>query len=757
MSAYLKVLGCLCLLFFVCIGLQAQNKKKLLEFATHSMQEKDYYGASVYYEKALDKDPGNIDILKPTADAHRLFNDYEGALAYYRQLERLDEEDKYPETVFWIATMHKYNADYDKALEHFKAFLSAYQKDDYYTRKAEQEVKSCVYAKKLVQNPVSWDIHNAGSGINTVQPEFSPFLGTDSVLYYTGLQAQKIEENEIVKGKKQFQLKIYKAAYDAQSGIWKEQDMMPQKINNAAFNTGNGVWGPDQRKFFFSSCDENHNCKILYTEKENGSWRKPQALNAHVNKEDYTNTQPFPARIQGQYVLFFVSDRPGGEGKLDIWYSVEKNGEYGEPINLNINSIDNEISPWYDTVNHVLYFSSDWYKGLGGMDVFRATGNLLNLGKPENIGYPVNSSVNDIYYKKFGDSLKHGFLASNRKGSYSSKSPTCCNDIYYFRKKQPERPPSDTSQQDTSQAASLQPMHVQLYFHNDRPGPNSMDTTTAIDYMQAYEQYIGRKQEYLDAYTRGLEDREKKQAAQKIRDFFENKVRKGGKMLDSLSDMVLAELQQGRKVNLDVSGFCSPRTTSRYNVNLSRRRVASVRNYFKTYRDSVFYPYLREKADNGGRLKITEKPFGEYMADTTVNDALDNERESIYSVEASQERKVVITYKPRPPEDSVYAEVDLAYPVHHFGSVRKGATLRHTFTFTNTGDTALQVREVRSNAACEVLSYPDEAVEPGETAGITVKMNTTALQGRTVGHVTVLSNAYPGRSTLHLVAEVEDE
>src|SRR5690606_22233297 len=118
------------------------------------------------------------------------------------------------------------------------------------------------------------------------------------------------------------------------------------------------------------------------------------------------------------------------EGGMDIWYSTITNGnQFGKVKTIrSLNSIDNDLNPWFDESTNRLYFSSSWWDGFGGYDVFYSTYNG-QFSEPVNAGLPINSPANDTYFFKQQDTA---FVTSNRIGVLYSKNPTCCSDIFSF-------------------------------------------------------------------------------------------------------------------------------------------------------------------------------------------------------------------------------------------------------------------------------------------------------------------------------------
>ena len=132
-------------------------------------------------------------------------------------------------------------------------------------------------------------------------------------------------------------------------------------------------------------------------------------------------------------VLYFVSDREGGRGGYDLWYSifVSKKNEWRVPKNCGnkVNSAGDEISPYYDAVTRTLYFSSNGFAGIGEFDIFKANGELAKWTPAENMGYPINSPYDD-YYFALNPNGKKAFFATNRVGTMTGGQETCCDDIY---------------------------------------------------------------------------------------------------------------------------------------------------------------------------------------------------------------------------------------------------------------------------------------------------------------------------------------
>ena len=283
---------------------------------------------------------------------------------------------------------------------------------------------------------------------------------------------------------------------------------------------------------------------------EHGEWGQPVLLPAQINAENSSNMQPFIVSEDDFEVLYFVSDRQGGFGGLDIWYCIMNADYVGEAVNVGsiVNTAGNELTPFYHQKTSKLYFSSDYHGGYGGLDIFAAKGALGVWNKPENLGCPINSSAND-YYFSCNELANAGYFASNRVGSFHvGESVSCCYDIYGFT----VLSESPTYFTDTIKLATYdhlkdkvtQVLPITLYFHNDEPNPRSKQDTTNENYANLLEDYLKMKDLYKKEYSKGLKGSAKMEAEQEIENFFTSQVAYGLELIDTLNKLLLIDLQK---------------------------------------------------------------------------------------------------------------------------------------------------------------------------------------------------------------------
>jgi outer membrane protein OmpA-like peptidoglycan-associated protein len=358
----------------------------------------------------------------------------------------------------------------------------------------------------------------------------------------------------------------------------------------------------------------------------------------------YNNTQPAVGFLGEDEVLFFSSNRPGGEGKMDIWYSkINKDGSYGKATNAGkkVNSIEDEITPFYCTPCNELFFSSTWHKGLGGFDIFKSEYKEEKFEDPKNLGLPINSNHNDIYFS-INSQKTQAFISSNRLGSYFEEKESCCNDIYMFKIPKIEEPPVkiDSTQIFITQMKVLVPLT--LYFHNDEPDKKTLATSTKKNYKKTYEDYTAMREQYKKEYSKGAKEKDYERAINDIDALFDDSVDAGMQDLERFAQLLIKVLKNNEKVTITMKGYCSPLASTDYNVNLAKRRISSLKNYFMEYENGIFAKYVNNTNPNEGSITFIEEEIGELKARPNVSDDYYDTKNSVYSPAAALERKIQI-------------------------------------------------------------------------------------------------------------------
>ena len=403
---------------------------------------KMYYQAIEYYNQAYETDPQNDYAIYQIAESYRALRYYKEATFYYKKI--LDHSNKFVFSRFWYGKMLKSDEKYAAAKETFEIFIETYKGQDvWFLEQAKKEIKSCELIDLFRGNPWNVSINNAGPTVNKIYSDFGVVELDDNTIVFTGV-------SESLKHKKENITDSTEGRYNSLSVNrlfiakrskkgFEEREMLNIEPHPKSLSLGAPAISPDKKRLYYSVCNntsEQVQCKIFYSKNKNGHWTKPINLGYPVNQVGFSSKQPMVSHtLNGEDVLFYVSDKKGGLGDYDIWYTtldsnqnIVEDKNIGTPINTN----KDEFTPFYDARAGILYFSSKEHLGMGEFDIYMSKGEVeYEWSNPINIEYPLNSSADD-YYFYLSDNGKSGFLASNRAGGFAVNQGTCCDDIYQF-------------------------------------------------------------------------------------------------------------------------------------------------------------------------------------------------------------------------------------------------------------------------------------------------------------------------------------
>ncbi len=450
---------------FVCSFLLAQNQaitteqKRQLKIADKLMEQRSYYNAIEKYLQYDKAQPGNEEVVFKLANAFYITRDYKNAEKFLIRYTSNKEYKKHPEALFYLGEVLKSRMKYDEAQEAFLKFSKIKAKNPKLKdlpKWNKNELNACEWVKTFLNEDSTG--HKATrllGNMNRAYSDFSPFPIHHDTLIFASLPNDSIiqyghEDNHFNS------VKLFETV--RQDNSWSA----PIELNEYNTNyehTANGVLSPDGRYFYFTRCKPDRDnkivCDLYYVEYDHDKIKQHKAKKvSNVNFNDFNTTQPtFQSSVKkskkgvatSTTVLYFSSDRPGGQGGKDIWFTqMISPGKFKKPINCGnkINTTRDEVTPYYDNEKGQLYFSSNYHFGFGGFDVFKSEGKDNKWTKPENLMYPINSSYDDTYYvpvhkKSFDEEA--GYMVSNRPGGIALHSETCCDDIYYFKERDPEK------------------------------------------------------------------------------------------------------------------------------------------------------------------------------------------------------------------------------------------------------------------------------------------------------------------------------
>ncbi len=394
---------------------------KLAEEADEAYTKGYYYNAIELYKKAYTvekKASLKAELIFKVAESYRALGDAAQAEVWYDKANKAQYTD--PITYYWIGEMLKQQGKYADAIASYNRYKEKKPGDG----RADASIAQSELAQKWVDSPTRYDV-SPEVLLNTPQYDFSPAFSdknNQSVVFTSTRQASTGTEVDQVLGENFSDL--FASTRD-RLGKWSEPTKLPPSINGFG-NEGAPTFNSTRTVFYFTRCPMEkkkvYGCDIWMSKKVGNNYSEPEmlALKANVEKDDTTTVGHPTLTPDDQYMIFASNVRlQGHQGGMDL-YIVKLNEEgkpTGQPTNLGpqINTRKAELFPHVRS-DGSLYFSSNGYPSMGGMDMYRAEPTGDNQwGQVENLKAPLNSAWDDFGIM-FDAENDRGFFTSNRPG-----------------------------------------------------------------------------------------------------------------------------------------------------------------------------------------------------------------------------------------------------------------------------------------------------------------------------------------------------
>jgi len=581
---------------------------KKLRWADDLFRSGSYFNAIEYYQQLKQEDERNMYLTFQLAECYSYTRDYAPAAAYYSEVYASSSK-LYPEAIYRAALMEKQLGNYDAAIAKFNKFIAdnpkTYKK---MKKRALREIEGCNMAMNSIKDPQQVSIVNAGPNVNSAYTESSPYPLGDSTLLFSTMRQNSIAEIDKRTGDYMSRFMVsHKQRHVEQADSF--QWALPfndGNFNNKKFHVANGCYSPGGDRFYFTKCGEMDSlkieCKIYVSTFEKSKWTEPKLLGEGIN-EGGSNTNPYCAKVGKKEVLFFSSNRKlQSRGGYDIWYSVidTRTGDYRRPQNAGkqVNTEEDEITPYYDSREGKLFFASKGWVTMGGFDIYSATGGPSRYTNVQNLGYPINTAADEMYFIKDPVGKPDAYIVSNRIGSIALKNPTCCDDIWriqyepklYVMGKVVNR---KTQQQMSEVVVKMVDQSGDLKTYNSTDGTFGFNMARGKSYV-----LTGDKTQYASSrasvstmdykrtdpgdtvtvtiYMDEIEIKHTFEVSNVFYDFDKADLRP--ESVASL-DSVVAFLKDNPSFNVEVYSFADSKGKDEYNKKLSERRAQSVIDY----------------------------------------------------------------------------------------------------------------------------------------------------------------------------------
>ncbi|MBU0763760.1 MAG: hypothetical protein KJ607_02880 [Bacteroidetes bacterium] len=348
------------------------------------------------------------------------FNCVRDVVGAQRYFEKSCKE--FLDSYYYLGRIYHLLGNFDKAIESYRFYENQNGEKAFESEVVDYYMTKSVVAKEMTTSPGSFRIRNLGQPVNSPYPDYVPVISSDEgIMLFTSRRDGSTGNKKDPNG--EFFEDIY-ISYN-KLGEWTNPVNIGPPVNSETHDACISLTQDGQQLFMYRTNKELTGGDIYITRLVDGKWTEPGIIEAEVNTRAGLETSV--CLTPDENTLYFSSNREGGYGGMDL-YMVKKMpaGDWSLAQNLGpkVNSPYDEDAPYVHPDGRTMYFSSKGHKNMGGFDIFKS--ELMDDGQwsaPGNMGFPVNSVRDDIYFVVSADA-KRGYFSSNRDGGYGN------SDIY---------------------------------------------------------------------------------------------------------------------------------------------------------------------------------------------------------------------------------------------------------------------------------------------------------------------------------------
>lgn len=529
----------------------------------YSQQKQAIEIAKELFVQAADLDTANIEANWMAGKVYLETINKDRAVNYLLRIEAQDPNYRF-DLSYYIGRAYHYGLDFDQALDYYKYYKRKLLGDKSYRGRdrvpldvINRRILECTNAKDIMGKPVQYTVIPLGENINSVWPDYAPVVNRDeTVMIFTSRRQDGNSSADVDKDNFYFEDVFISRK---EGGKWGPARNIGAPINTEYHDSNIALSADGDRLYLYKDTQMGD---IYYSDFESGKWSAPKFLTNKINSSIYSENAV--SETSSPDVILYSSNRPGGAGGIDIYYCIKDDkGEWykSKSLGSGINTKYDEDSPFLTHDGKTLYFSSSGHKGYGGYDIFRSVYDSAagEWSPPENLGYPVNTPDDEIFFQMSADG-RRGYFASIREGGVGF------TDIFMIK------------------------------YHGDR----QQQPATLL--VEKQVEIISRELE-KETESANFETHELNLMARSHKIYF-NTDQTAIKDEHQLAlDSIVGLVNKHDVLKIDISGFASPDGNPRYNLELSHKRALIVLDYF-----------VRKGVDEE---KIIARGFGAIDEDTT--------------------------------------------------------------------------------------------------------------------------------------------
>lgn len=357
-----------------------------------------FVDAIPFYELAHDFNPDNAELNFRLGVCYLFSLKKTRCLRYFEKAQQLDPGvDEY--LSFYLARGYHLNARWDEAIEHYKLHRDFLRSNGLHDEREAviRYIEQCGNGKELVKNPVRVWIDNMGPNVNSEYHDYALVVNADETRLMFTSRRPNTTGGQIDPDLNDY----FEDVYISQRFVdqWGPAENLGGDFNTETHDASVNMSADGQTMFIFRFSQRTKGDIYVSHLQDDGYWSKPDKLGKPVNTEHHESSASLSADNR---TLYFVSDRDGGFGGRDIyrcqWDARKEKWGDAENLGPTINTKYDEEGVYIHPDGKTLYFSSEGHNSMGGVDIMYSTWSNGTWSTPRNIGHPINTPDNDVFF-----------------------------------------------------------------------------------------------------------------------------------------------------------------------------------------------------------------------------------------------------------------------------------------------------------------------------------------------------------------------
>lgn len=380
-------------------------------------------GALTIYREILETEPNNSNALFGVSECHYNLKRYKLALEYLDKAVAVDPKVSSQSNLYY-GQIHHRTGQLDEAIVYYKKYQATVRPGGYDHKMAQKYIDECAYAKEMMQKPADVTITNLGEEINSRYDDYTPSISADGKkLIFTARRIDTKGGQMDTQGDYRYFEDIYSANWNEKEQKWERAFAVEGGLNTETHDAVLSIF-PDGSGMYVYKNTVTTTGDIYYSlfNKSDDTWNTAVKMPRPINTTYFESSISITA--DGQTV-YFISERPEGNGQGDIYVANKVGSGWSNPKNLGtvINTEYDEKFVFIHPNGRTLYFATDGHLTMGSYDIFKT--EMINgvWSKPINLGYPINTVNEESTFSLTSDN-KILMIAAEYEDSFGER------DIY---------------------------------------------------------------------------------------------------------------------------------------------------------------------------------------------------------------------------------------------------------------------------------------------------------------------------------------